>query len=243
MKKPKSKTKPAKAAEPHTVESPTTEQLATVAAILAIARNSSEKPDMLTFDAMELWLSAQKRKLKHSDFWDSYEMGVLNPTHEQLANLAVNLARKINDNPKKLVNAALEIWYEAGFKLEDEHFDAQINLVYLNLFKLDDTGPGGKVSRDVFFKRVLPASKRSRSYEIGRIGRAFLRSLFCEQFNKEPGSDEFESFYVKWNAGHIGDANELAQNQFQTWYRQYVIASRRSAGKISAAAKKLKKKL
>lgn len=239
----KQKTKPAKSADSLAAEPPTTEQLATVAAILAIARNSSEKPDMLTFDAMELWLSAQKRKLKHSDFWESYEMGVLNPTHEQLAKLAGNLARKINDDPKKLINAALEIWYAAGFKLEEEHFDAQINLVYLNLFKLGDIGSDGKVSRDIFFKKTLPASKRSRSYEIGKIGRAFLRSLFYEQFNKEPASDEFESFYAKWNAGHIGDANKLAQNQFQPWYQQYVLASRRAAGKISAAKKKLKKKL
>jgi hypothetical protein len=242
VKKTKTKSNPPPAVK-QASENPNTEQLATIAAILAIARNSSEKPDMLTFDAMEIWLSAQKRKLMHSDFWESYEMGVLNPTHEQLAKLAVNLARKINDNPKELVNAALEIWYEAGFKMEHEHFDAQNNLVYLHLFKLHDTCPDGKVSRDVFFKKTLPASKRSRSYEIGRIGRAFLRSLFGEQFKKEPAIDEFESFYAKWNAGHIEEANKLAQNQFQPWYRQHIIASRRAAGEKSAAKKKLKKKL
>jgi hypothetical protein len=252
MKKPKSKTKPT---DSHAADAPTTEQLATVAAILAIARNTSEKPDMLTFDAMELWLSAQKRKLNHSDFWQSYEMGVLNPTHEQLATLAVNLARKISDNPKNLVNAALEIWYEAGFKLEYDHFDAEINLVHLDLFTGKDLGADGKVLRDDFFKKVLPPSKRSRSYEVGRIGRAFIHSLFCAQFKEDQADEKFESFYAKWNAGHITDANKLAQNQFQCWYRQYIKESRRAAGLNSAAnraaereaakaaEKKLKKKL
>ena len=90
MKKIKSETKPT---DPQAAEPPTTEQLAMIAATLARSRN--ERPDMLTYDAMELWLSAQKRKLNHCSYWDSYgEMGVNPPTHEDLATLAISLARK-----------------------------------------------------------------------------------------------------------------------------------------------------
>jgi hypothetical protein len=208
-----------------------------------LARSSNEKADMLTYDAMELWLSAQKRKLKHSDYWESYEMGLDAPTNEQLAMLAVNLARKINDKPKKLVNAALEIWYEAAAKLEDDHFDAELGWLYPPNFTHEDAGRDGNIMRDAFFKKVLPASKKSRTFEIGRIGRAFIRSCFCKQFNKEPTGEETQSFYDKWNAGKKEDAEKLASFDFPEWYRQYIKEARRAAGKISASKKKLKKRL
>jgi hypothetical protein len=242
MKKLKSQTKPA---DPHGAESPTTEQLAMIAATLA--RSSNERPDMLTFDAMELWLSAQKRKVNHCSYWESYgEMGVNPPTHEELAMLAVNLARNINDEPKKLVNAAYEIWIEAGFKAECDYFDGCFGVMKAQentIFTIADYDKGGPViPRDKFFKKILPPSKRNRSYDLAKIGKAFVRYQFLDQFNREPSEEEFNDFYTKWDAGDLDQAHGLTWN-FMTWHKQQIQEARRSAGKISANKKKLKKKL
>ena len=242
MKKPKSKTKPA---DPPAAESPTTEQLALIAATLA--RSSNERADMLTYDAMELWLSAQKRKLNHCSFWDSYgEMGVNPPTHEDLAMLAVNLARNINDEPKKLVNAAYEIWIEAGFKCESDFFDGCLGVMKAEENKIFTIADYDKVvqviPRDVFFKKILPPSKRNRSFDLANIGKAFVRYQFREQFHREPDDGEFQFFYKNWNAGDLDQAHSLAWN-FLAWNKQQIREARRSAGKISAYKKKLKKKL
>jgi hypothetical protein len=240
MKKPKSQNKPA---VPQAAEPPTTEQLAMLAATLA--RSSNERPDMLTYDAMELWLSAQKRKLNHFSYWESYgEMGVNSPTHEDLAMLAVNLARNINDEPKKLVNAAYEIWIEAGFKVESEYFDGALAVyngeVNSNFTCADYDKDGQIISRDKFFKRVLPQSKRNRSYDLAKVGKAFVRHQFRLQFHREPGEEEFQFFYKNWNAGNLTQANELFW-YFQTWYNQKIRETRRAAGMKSAQVKKTRK--
>jgi hypothetical protein len=242
MKKLKSQTKPA---DPHAAEPPTTEQLAMIAATLA--RSSNERADMLTYDAMELWLSAQKRKVNHCSYWESYgEMGVNSPTHEDLAMLAVNLARNINDEPKKLVNAAFEIWIEAGFKVESDYFDGCLGVMKAQentIFTIADYDKGRSViPRDKFFKKILPPSKRSRSYDLAKLGKAFVRFLFRVQFDREPSEGEFHDFYKKWNAGNLDQAHDLAWN-FMTWHKQQIREARRAAGKISAFKKKLKKRL
>ena len=202
---------------------------------------------MLTYDAMELWLSAQKRKQNHCSYWDSYgEMGVNSPTHEDLAMLAVNLARNIHDEPKKLVNAAFEIWIEAGFKVESDFFDGCLGVMKAQentIFTIADYDRGGRsIPRDKFFKKVLPPSKRNRSYDLAKVGKAFVRYQFQEQFNREPNEIEFNDFYKKWNAGDLDQAHCLAWH-FLTWNKQQIREARRSAGKISAFNKKLKKKL
>jgi len=242
MKMQKNKTKPV---DPHAAEPPTTEQLAMIAATLA--RSSNERPDMLTYDAMELWLSAQKRRVNHCSYWDSYgEMGINSPTHEDLAMLAVNLARNINDDPRKLVDAAYAIWIEAGFKAENDFFDGCLGVMESQvntIFTIADYDKGRPViPRDKFFKKILPPSKRNRSYDLGRIGKAFVRFLFRVQFDREPSEGEFHDFYKEWNAGTLDQAHDLAWN-FMTWQKQQIREARRAAGKISASKKKLKKGL
>ena len=205
MKKPKSENKPA---DPQVAESPTTEQLAMIAATLARGRN--ERPDMLTYDAMELWISAQKRKLNHCSYWDSYgEMGVSPPTHEELATLAINLARNIHDEPKKLVNAALEIWYAAVSNVEDYFFDgclavmkAQENRVF-NFGDFESERAG--LFRAIFFsKKILTAIQKKSLYDVAKVGKAFIRHQFRLQFHREPSEEEFQFFYKNWNAGNLG---------------------------------------
>ncbi len=245
MKKPKSKTKPAKSADPIAAEPPTTEQLALIAATLA--RSSNERADMLTYDAMELWQSAQKRRVKHCSYWESYgEMGVNPPKHEDLAMLAVNLARKITDEPKKLVDAAYEIWIEAGFKVESDFFDGYLGVMKAEentIFTNTDYEKGRPVvSRDIFFKKGLPPSKRNRTYDVAKVGKAFIRHQFRLQFDRNPTELEFHDFYEKWNAGDLDTAHSLLWN-FLAWNKQQIREARRSAGKISASQKKLKKKL
>ena len=172
MKMPKSKTKPA---DPHVAEAPTTEQLAMIAATLARSRN--ETPDLVTYSAMELWKSARERNLKPRDYWESRPEGVDVPTHEQLAMLAVGLAKNIQDSPANLVKMAEAIWYEAGFKLEQDHFDTYIKILYPPIFTREDQDKAGNVSRDNFFKKVLPPSKKNRTFDIARIGKAYVLSL------------------------------------------------------------------
>ena len=242
MKMQKTKTKPA---DPHAAEPPTTEQLALIAATLA--RSSNERPDMLTYDAMELWLSAQKRKANHCSYWESYgEMGVNSPTHEDLAMLAVNLARNINDEPKKLVDAAYAIWIEAGFKVESDFFDGCLGVMKAKentIFTIADYGKDERsIPRDRFFKKILPPSKRNRSYDLAKIGKAFIRYQFRLQFSRDPSELEFHDFYEKWNAGDLDQAHSIAWN-FSGWNKERIREARRSAGKISAYKKKLKKKL
>ena len=151
------------------------------------------------------------------------------PTHEQLAMIAATLARKTNEVPDKLVHAALEIWHAAGHKLANM---AHVSIVTASI---DCFEAGVIISRDTFFKKLLPASKKYRTYEVARVGKAFIRHLYRKKFGKEPSDIEFTDFYSHWNAGLKEKAEDLAWD-FDIWYRKYVSEVR------SAAAKKPRKK-
>ena len=179
------------------------------------------------------------------------------PTTEQLSMIAAMLARNTNDSPSKLADTAMEIWLASRERifiadLKDEtrkqlsHWEDSVSNVRRSLdhFTNADFDKGGSViSRDTFFKRVLPPSQKSRSYDLAKVGKAFVRYHFRKQFNKEPSSEEFTDYYMKWNAGDLTQAKALYW-EFKIWREQAIRESRRTSGKLSAAAKKkLKKKL
>jgi hypothetical protein len=146
------------------------------------------------------------------------------PTHEQLAMIAATLAGKTNEAPDKLVHAALEIWHAAGLKL------AYMPSVSIITASIDCFEAGVIISRDKFFKKLLPASKKYRTYEVARVGKVFIRHLYCKKFGKEPSDKEFTDFYSPWNAGLKEEAEDLALD-FGMWYRKYVSEVRSAAGK------------
>jgi hypothetical protein len=163
------------------------------------------------------------------------------PTTEHLAMIAATLASSTNENPAILVDAALKIWRSAVVTLQTERMFPCMWQKPPKIFTIKDRDEDGKISRDTFFKRVLPHSKKNRTYDRARIGKVFIRKLFCDEFRKEPTEKEFADFYAKWNVGGRVDADQLAL-RFEWWYHQYVKESRRAAGMMSAQAKQGRKK-
>jgi hypothetical protein len=172
-------------------------------------------------------------------------------TTERLAGIAATLARTTHADPDRLVNHAFKIWSATQGKLEDERNrqDERDNGVQLQSGKFfgSDLFLVNPMSRELFFKRVLPLDKRHRKDEVKKIGKAFLRYLFIEDVKREPSPDEISSLYEEFNAGDLLEADNLAL-VFATWYRQRVSESHRAAGKKSgkknsyiAGQKKLKK--
>lgn len=173
------------------------------------------------------------------------------PSTEQLSLIAAMLARNTSDSPSRLSDTAMEIWlasreriYIADLKDETRkqlsQWEDSVNNLRRSLdhFTNADFDQGGTViSRDTFFKRVLPPSQKNRSYDLAKVGKAFVRSLFQKQFNKEASGDEFTDYYMKWNAGDLTQATALYW-EFMIWRGQSIRESRRTAG-LNSAAKRI----
>lgn len=170
------------------------------------------------------------------------EQEITPPTTEQLAALTAKLATSIEDDADALVAKAYEIWIAAGRKLEDckeQDFLPQWESKR-KFFDYQDTDKDGNISRDKFFKRLLPRRHSGRPHELATVAKAFLRCVLRERSNKEPTDEEVHDLYGKWNAGKQDNANELGW-VFSSWYRGYVSEARRTAGKTSGAKKKADK--
>jgi hypothetical protein len=160
--------------------------------------------------------------------------GALLPTQEQLTMIAATLAEKIDDDPVELVNAAVRIWNSAGIGLN------YFSIGLVTSVTGDYFHGGAIISRDKFINELLPLSSQGRTFEIGKIGKGFIRYLFCKKFGKEPSDNEFTDYYSQWNAGTSDDANYLALD-FLRWYRKQTGKAHSHPKSKSAANKKVEK--
>jgi hypothetical protein len=156
------------------------------------------------------------------------------PTQEQLAMIAATIAKNINDDPVELVNAAVGIWNSAGIGLN--YFSISI----VTSVTGDYFHGGAIISRDKFINELLPLSSQGRTFEIGKIGKGFIRYFFCKKFGKEPSDNEFTDYYSQWNAGTSDHANYLALD-FLRWYRKQTGEAHSHPKSKSAVNKKVEK--
>ena len=183
------------------------------------------------------------------------------PTTERIAMIAAILAlgfgpngrsnetnlalRRWHDPWKDVVRNAFAIWREVNIQMEDESMLTKVLQTRPDIFTFRDRDGDGCIGRETFLRRLLPKSKAHRTYDIGRIGRAFIRHLYlgdCKYlFQKEPDDKEFEAYYGGWKVPEK-EANRLSIG-FKRWYRKFIVESRRAAGLKSGDGKKMKKRL
>lgn len=175
------------------------------------------------------------------------------PTVEQIATIAATLARNVGDKPEALADAAMNLWLASReriffsdcshevWKQDVELFSNAYVIQYTreNPFFLEYIEPL-PIYRDDFLRAVLPQFK-NRTADLARIAKAYVRDALCQRAGKEPSQIEISEAYGKWKPlENTNQANAMAVC-FVQWYRNHIKASRRAAGKISAAEKKLKK--
>jgi hypothetical protein len=82
------------------------------------------------------------------------------------------------------------------------------------------------VSRDLFLRTMLPKYK-SRSADLARIAKEFLRDVLLVQFQKEPTRDEIADAYGKWNQKPYANSDmaNAAARRFANWYADYIKGS------------------
>jgi len=185
--------------------------------------------------------------------WD--EMGDL-PTTETLFNGMIMLAKDASDSPSLLAEKAWTYWLAARYRIfragcndeiggQDSSFqalfgdnEAAVEEEYFPPLPPDEY----PVTRDRFLLLMLP-QYTSRTADLGRTAKAFVRDTLREKYQREPTQDEIDSAYARWKPlEKPGQANAQAR-RFQLWYQKHISGFRRAAGLKSAASKKLKKTL
>lgn len=147
-------------------------------------------------------------------------------------------------------DVAMRLWLAARKRIIIADCCAELHLSDRQLY--NDFFPHGEplfdaetiefpLTRDKFFQTLLPHLK-SRP-DLTRIGKAFVAYLLRRKHQKEPTPDEIIDGYRFWPSLHSDDRLEELGRSFIKWYRETVKETRRAAGKISAAKKKLKKEL
>ena len=169
------------------------------------------------------------------------------PTTEQLALVAASLAESINNEPSKLVDAAIKLWDAAEKKLhgrlEDKCNEALTDYIVCDI-SFDKT-LRFPLKRDEFLLKMLPRLKY-RTGEIASVLKAYAKSEI-EQSGRNATPEEVSNYYANWkpivNVTELKHRAILFHHWWETFHRNKIFDARRSAGKISAFNKKLKKKL
>jgi hypothetical protein len=200
-------------------------------------------------------LTESKPAEKKSDVHDPVaNLGGL-PTVEQLALIAATLARNTADFvPYELTKKAMGLWYsaraeiyradiEGGLVDQDVgmHIDKSERAAVHAQKVTEPFTPAGQypVTRDVFLRTVLRKYK-SRTAELARIAKAYIRDTLHEGTGREPTADEIADTYGRWKPyENAAQANAEAM-AFEKWYSGYKINNKRRAGKASALKKRKK---
>ncbi len=185
------------------------------------------------------------------------KMGGL-PSTEQLALIAATLARNTTDTPDNLTKTAMALWLSARERIFFSHEEGEVWLQdcqmeaaisekndYYNdqgehFLPIPDEYP---VTRDQFLRVMLPKYK-SRTAELARIAKAFVRDVLLERHQRAPTADEIAAAYGTWNLKPYENAKQAngAARKFEIWYADYLKEIRRLAGLKSAAKKAALKK-
>jgi hypothetical protein len=166
------------------------------------------------------------------------------PTPVELALIAATLARNpTTDTPRSLVDSAMELFYAARNRVKALEVLASLTPEWAKdpVFSWESFGDKGPLTRDNFLPMVLPGYK-SRTADLARIGKAFLRYTLREKNQKEPTREEIADAYANWETYKNPDEANRAAHSLKEWHRQHYIREfRRAAGLRSAQAKKKRK--
>ena len=186
----------------------------------------------------------------------SKKMGGL-PNTEQLAMIAATLARNTGDAPDVLTNTAMTLWlmarekiFRADYSEEIGQQDFALDSEYsdYHAFMDDEFFPAipdeYPVTRDRFLRVMLPKYK-SRTADLARIAKAYIRDVLLKRLHREPTPDEIAGAYAKWNQKPFENPDQAngAAMRFKQWHSGYVRECRRVAGLKSAAKKAANKKI
>jgi hypothetical protein len=219
MKKPKSKTKSGKSSD--------------VKSALLPDEFPADPPTARLPTATELAMIAATLSQKIDGFHDGWD--------EMTEQLALAAQRLWLTSRKLLTHFEIAIGDEDAEQEKETENDVADFLRCQIYFKEGIEAVGDKIPRDLFLRAMLPAYK-SRTADLARVGKAFVRHLLCKQHQKEPTKDEISQAYGGWK--DVGDTlkeKEWAEN-FEAWYSRYVKEARRAAGLKSAQAKARKKR-
>lgn len=187
----------------------------------------------------------------------SKKMGNL-PTTEQLALIAATLARNTTDTPDNLTKTAMALWLSARERIFYSHEEGEVrqqdlqmdgvlyaNEEYYNNMVSDHPFPPipdeYPVTRDEFLRVMLPKYK-SRTADLARIAKLFVRDVLRERNHWEPTPDEIATAYGRWKPYENLDQANAGARTFEKWYLEYKIRNKRLAGMKSAAKKAALKK-
>jgi hypothetical protein len=190
-----------------------------------------------------------------AEMYLSKKLGDL-PTTEQLAMIAATLARNTTDTPDNLTKTAMALWLSARERIfysheEDEvwHQDCLMETVLRE--KSDHYNDQGEifrpipdeypVTRDQFLRVMLPKYK-SRTAELARIAKLFVRDVLRDRNHREPTPDEIATAYGRWKAYENAEQANAGAKFFEKWYSEYKNRNKRLAGMKSAANKAVFKK-
>lgn len=168
------------------------------------------------------------------------------PTTEQLAVIAATLARKPNETPEMLVDRAMEIWIATIRKISS--YDCQPSngegLLVKTFRTIDELYTlDGKTSctRDGFLRKLLPQYK-TKTADLAKIGKAFLRDGLLKKSGKEPAINQVGLAWGNWEPFKENNLGRETAKDFKEWYKAYVSEAKRKGGKQSAKVQADKRK-
>jgi len=180
------------------------------------------------------------------------EMGGL-PTANELAMIAATLARNIEFKPKELVEAAMQlllaarqrIWFcydENDLEMQDsnlEDYNWQRDYVPVKSF-FGHVSKEQPVTRDQFLRKLLPQYK-SRSADLARIAKSWIKFVLEQRSGKVPTQDEIVAAYARWKPYEDSNKAERMADSFKLWYEWKKFEARRIAGLASVMKRKASK--
>jgi hypothetical protein len=170
------------------------------------------------------------------------------PTIGQIAMIAATLYRNLSDTSDKLAAKAMELWFSARKRIFTSLNESEIILQNIQLNKVTDEifqslesslpmPDKFPLNRNEFLKKMNPKNK-SRPDLLQREGKAYVRDVLRERFEREPTTDAINDAYGRWKPYLNATKVRLAAVDYEKWRRQHIKDSRRAAGVKSAANKK-----
>jgi hypothetical protein len=169
------------------------------------------------------------------------------PTTEQISQLAALLAISEDGEPDELADAAIILWETVEQKLRQRKIEKKIRSM-AEEYKQPSCPARLPVLRDDFLRLQLPRLKH-RTGELASVAKAYAKSVIEENLGntREATPEEISDYYANWKSIETAHDYSMAALNFSLWWSSYhsnkVAEVRRSAGKISAFQKKLKKRL
>ena len=221
MKKPKSKTKlgNAPAVKPLALAHPSDSPYAGLPtpkelAVIAATLAGSS----IKGSPVKAWTNQQTLDWAEENVWAAMRLWIISRKRINFAATTFEIQREDDDFENEI------------FPPDDEHF-------------LPEPADEYPITRDQFLRVMLPKYK-SRTAELARIAKAFVREVLLDRHQREPSADEIASAYGTWNLKPYENAKQAngAARKFEIWYAEYIKGIRRHAGLKSAAKKAALKK-